>query len=134
MLTTGTPRPQVNLPMSRLVVTLSSITASNGGGGAIYSGVRYSSISLIKNTFSHNTAANCGAVQVSEPWFHYNARFIENIFIHNSAMGQPGGKNEGGGMCISKASAIFSDNTVLPRKRGESVCSHSFACKMHQLA
>ena len=85
--------------------------ASDGGGGAIYSGVRYSSISLIKNTFSHNTAANCGAVQVYEPYFHYNARFIENIFTHNSAMGQPGGKNEGGGMCISKASALFSDNT-----------------------
>ena len=85
--------------------------ASNGGGGAIYSGVIYSSISLIKNTFSHNTAANCGAVQISEPWFHYNASFIKNIFTHNSAMGQPGGKNEGGGMCINKASAVFLDNT-----------------------
>ena len=85
--------------------------ASDGGGGAIYSGVRYSSISLIKNTFSHNTAANCGAVQISEPYLHYNATFIKNIFTHNSAMGQPGGKNEGGGMCINKASAVFLDNT-----------------------
>ena len=41
--------------------------ATDGGGGAIYSGVQYSIISLIKNTFSHNTATNCGAVQISEP-------------------------------------------------------------------
>ena len=26
-------------------------------------------------------------------------------------MGQPGDKNKGGGMCINKASAVFSDNT-----------------------
>ena len=51
--------------------------ASDGGGGAIYSGVQYSIISLIKNTFSHNTAANCGAVQISEPYLHYNATFIK---------------------------------------------------------
>ena len=84
---------------------------ASGGGGAIYSGVRYSSISLTKNTFSHNTAANCGAVQVSEPYFHFSANFIGNTFTHNRATGQVGGKSGGGGMCISKASALISDNT-----------------------
>ena len=82
--------------------------ASGGGGGAIYSGVRYATISLTKNTFSHNTAANCGAVQIFESWLHYNANFIGNVFTHNRATGQVAG---GGGMCISKASALVSDNT-----------------------
>ena len=102
--------------LATLNITISGNTfeyniASDGGGGAIYSGVRYSSILLTKNTFSHNTAAYCGAVQVSEPWFHYSASFIGNTFTHNRAAGQVAGKNGGGGMCISKASALVSDNT-----------------------
>ena len=82
--------------------------ASGGGGGAIYSGVRYGTIFLTKNTFSHNTAANCGAVQIFESWFHYNANFIGNVFTHNRATRQVAG---GGAVCISKASALVSDNT-----------------------
>ena len=102
--------------LATLSITISGNTfeyniASDGGGGAIYSGVRYSSISLTKNTFSHNTATYCGAVQVSEPWFHYSASFIGNTFTHNRAAGQVAGKNGGGGMCISKASALVLDNT-----------------------
>ena len=37
--------------------------------------------------------------------------FIGNIFTHNRAAGQVAGKNGGGGMCISKASALLLDNT-----------------------
>ena len=82
--------------------------ASGGGGGAIYSGVRYATIFLTKNTFSHNTAASCGAVQIIEIWLHYDANFIGNVFTHNRATGQVAG---GGAMCISKATALVSDNT-----------------------
>ena len=97
-------------------VTMSGNTfehnVASSGGGAIYSGVRYSSISLTKNTFSHNTAANCGAVKVSESYIlHFNASFIGNIFTHNRAIGLVDGNNGGGGMCINRASALISNNT-----------------------
>ena len=66
--------------------------ASDGGGGAIYCGQSYTNISLTKNTFSHNTAAYCGVMDVDE-FYHYNTTFTGNTFTYNRAVGQVAGNN-----------------------------------------
>ena len=74
-------------------------TASSGGGGAIYSGdsVRYdsllASLSLLNNTFSNNTSAYCGVLNVDKP-YHNNAKIVGNTFTYNRAVGQVAGTIE----------------------------------------
>ena len=52
-------------------------TANGGGGGAISSARRYTNISLVNNIFSHNTAAYCGVMEVTE-FYHYHVNITGN--------------------------------------------------------
>ena len=84
-------------------------TANNGGGGAMYAGNSYTNISLTNNTFSHNTAAYCGAIDVGD-FYHYNTTFTGNTFTYNRAVGRVAGNNGGGVICIRNASVSVLDN------------------------
>jgi hypothetical protein len=84
-------------------------TANDGGGGAIYYGDSYTNISLTNNTFSRNTAAYCGVLDVDD-FYHYNTTFTGNTFTYNRAVGQVAGNNGGGVICIRNASVSVLDN------------------------
>ena len=84
-------------------------TATAGGGGAIYSARRYTTISLVDNIFSQNTAAYCGAMKVDE-FYHYRVSIIGNIFTYNRAIQVTSGNKGGGVICIRNASVSILDN------------------------
>ena len=84
-------------------------TASDGGGGAVYSAGSYTNISLTNNIFSYNTAAYCGVLDVDDI-YHYNITITGNIFTHNRAVGQVAGNNGGGVICIRNASISVLNN------------------------
>ena len=84
-------------------------TALGGGGGALYSARRYTNIYLTNNTFSYNTAAYCGAMDIDD-FFHYHVNLIGNTFTYNRAVGQVAGNNGGGVICIRNASISLMDN------------------------
>ena len=96
-----------NIRVSGTVFT--NNTASIGGGGAIYSNARYANISLTNNTFSHNTAIYCGALDVDE-FYHPSVNFTANTFTHNRAVGTLAGNDGGGVICIRNASVFIFDN------------------------
>ena len=84
-------------------------TALSGGGGAIYSNRRNTTISLTDNTFSYNTAAYCGVIDIDE-FFHNYVNFTGNTFTYNRAVGLVEGNNGGGVICIRNASISLIDN------------------------
>jgi predicted outer membrane repeat protein len=92
-----------------------------GGGGAIHcDGQNASIILLTNNTFSHNTAAYCGVMDVDDLYhcsaniktdpYHCSANIVGNTFTHNRAVGQVAGNNGGGVICIGNASVSVLDN------------------------
>ena len=85
-------------------------TVLGGGGGAIHSVRRYTNIFLINNSFSYNTAAYCGVMDIDE-FFHYHVNFTGNTFTYNRAVGVVAGNNGGGVICIRNASISLMDNT-----------------------
>ena len=99
--------------------TFANNLAIGGGGGAIMlsivSDVFYQScsISLKGNTFIHNMAAYCGAVQITrDNRYCLSATISKNTFTHNSAVGKVAGNDTGGALCIRNASyALVLDNT-----------------------
>ena len=84
-------------------------TAINGGGGALNTVERYTNITLTYNTFSYNTAAYCGVMDIDE-FYHYHVNFIGNTFTYNRAVGLVAGNNGGGVICIRNASISLMDN------------------------
>ena len=84
-------------------------TALGGGGGALYSARRYTNIYLTNNTFSYNTAAYCGVMDIDD-FFHYHVNLTGNTFTYNRAVGQVAGNNGGGVICIRNASISLMDN------------------------
>ena len=82
--------------------------ASGGEGGAIYSDRRYTNISLTDNTFTQNTAAQCGVMKVNE--FYHHVNMIGNTFTYNRATRMISRNKGGGVMCIRTASLSIIDN------------------------
>ena len=62
-------------------------TAGLGGGGAIYSRGQYTNFSLVQTTFSYNSAASCGVIDVDD-FNHESVNFTRSTFIHNRATGE----------------------------------------------
>ena len=87
-------------------------TASGRGGGAIYFETRRTHdavIFLVNNTFSHNSAAYCGAIKMTE-FNHFDVNITGNTFTHNRATDQHPGNNGGGVICARNASIFVIDN------------------------
>ena len=82
--------------------------ANEGRGGALYSARCYTEITLVNNLFSHNMAAYCGVMAVTE-FYHYHINIIGNNFTYNRAV-QYSGNNGGGVFCIRNASVFVFDN------------------------
>ena len=88
-------------------------TANGRGGGAInFASSRYSGsaiVLLVNNTFSHNTAAYCGVIKMTES-YHFNINITGNTFTFNRAMDLIPGNNGGGVICARNASVSVVDN------------------------
>ena len=88
-------------------------TANGRGGGAIYIASRWYSGSaimlLVNNTFSHNTAAYCGVIKMTE-FYHFDLNITGNTFTFNRAIDVIPGNNGGGVICARNASISVVDN------------------------
>jgi hypothetical protein len=85
--------------------------ASGRGGGAIFmASGRYTAIALLmNNTFSHNSAAYCGVIEITE-LYHTNINITGNTFTYNRAIDLIPGNNGGGVICARNASVFVVDN------------------------
>ena len=90
-------------------------TASSRGGGAIYFASDYRTSRhnatrlLMNNTFSHNTAAYCGVIKLTESHHSY-INITRNTFTYNRAIDLVPGNNGGGVICARNASVFILDN------------------------
>ena len=99
-------------------------TAYSTSGGAIHFNGRHSNISLVSNSFMHNSADTCGALNIQSDYNNV-IEIINSSFYHNNVEGTI---NIGGGaVCFYNALALISNCTFVDNSAkvdGGAIVSH----------
>ena len=92
-------------------------TAHYRGGGAVYTGGRFSNVEVTDSVFLNNSAAYCAAFDIDE--FRHSVRLVGSAFSHNTATGESdikdilsfsGIKSDiGGVICVRNATVSILD-------------------------
>ena len=90
-------------------------TAVRGGGAVLYTDRLTASVLVSNSTFTHNTASQCGVLQVENALSNYTVNFTNSVFRENKASGLVSGKDKGGVACLGFATlsitnSAFKDN------------------------